>query len=116
MALSSTSSLSNHKISIILHEASSSFAVMVVWSIFNSKTLIAILCCLFRRIILVLIFFIFCNRVFVSSIVFLILRFVNLVSFNLKNWSESCEDFTHFLVAFGAGEDVHANERNNSDL
>ena len=116
MALSSTSSLSNHKISIILHEASSSFAVMVVWSIFYSKTLITILCYLFRRIILVLIFFIFCNRVFVSSIVFLILRFVNLVSFNLKNRSKSCENFTHFLVAFGAGEDVHANEGNNGDL
>ena len=121
MALSSTSSLSNHKISIILDEASSSFPVMVVRSIFNSKTLITILSCLLRHIplisagILVLIFIVFCNCVFVSSIVFLILRFVNLVSVNLKNRSESCENFSHFFVTFGASENVHANERDDSD-
>lgn len=125
VTLGSTSSLSYHKISIIA--ISSSFVVgshsvfvllMIVVSIFNSKGLIAILRSLLRSLpmitcIVILIFFILCNCVFIFAIILVILSFIYLRSINLENRPKPCENLAHLFVSIIDRENIQADKRNN---
>jgi len=120
----STSSLSYHKISMIIG-ISSKFIIIIVLiivvvSIFDSKGLIAILCSLLRSLpmissIVILIFFILGNCIFIFAIIFVILSFVYLRSINLIDGSKSCKNLSHLFVSVINRENIEAykwNDRN----